>query len=379
TFTLGKGLTHQIRQLAKTADVSLFKTLMAAYQVLLYRYSGQDDIVVGTPTLGRGRPEFNQIVGFFANPVVIRSDLSANPTFNRFLENLNQTVNDAIAHQDYPFSLLAQQLSSERQSSHAALFQASFGLLQTKRFGIVPIFGNGELGALTKSKDYWGELELTPYPLAQQEGAFELALYIIEAEGELWACFKYNTELFNADSISPMSDNFHTLLSSIVANPNQNVANLPLLNPAQRHRLLHQWQQRAVTTVPNTTVKQLFESQVEKNPHATAIFVGEHSVSYQQLNRQANQLAHYLMTQGAGPNVLVAVCMTRSEQLIVALLAIFKTGAAYLPLAPDPPQHRLNSMCQDARVTLILTQQKLLNKIVKATSPNTGVLSVDDS
>ncbi len=329
-------------------------TILAAFQVLLYRYSGQEDILVGSPTTGRSRREFSGIVGDFINPVVLRANLSGNPTFKTFLTQVRHTVLDALRHQDYPFALLVERLHLTQEPSRSPLFQVMLILRKLHRFEELSEF---LLPSETETRMNFGGLELEPTALAQQEGQFDLTLEMIETGGSLFGAWKYNTDLFDECTVHRIAEQFQTLVSSVVANPDQPISTLPLLSKAEQHQLLVGWNDPQVDYPRDTCIHQLFEAQAQLTPQATAVVFADEHLTYRELNARANQLAHYLQALGVGPEVLVGICVERSPEMVVGLLAILKAGGAYVPLDPAYPQERLELMLEDAQVSVLLTQR----------------------
>ena len=360
SFRLTEELTQRLKGLAQAQKATLYMTLLAAFQVLLYRYTGQEDILVGSPTFGRTQREFAEIVGYFVNPVVLRANLAGNPTFQAFLSQVRQTVLGAIGHQDYPFPLLVEKLQADRDPTRSPIFQVLFILQKPQQFEeVVELFAPSE----TASQVNWGELKLEPFEIPQQEGQFDLTLEMIEAGESLFGVFKYNTDLFEADTITRMSGHFQTLLEAIVTNPQQRVSQFPLLSEAEQHQLLVEWNNTQVDYPKDLCVHQLFEAQSEQTPEAVAVEFESQQLTYQELNRRANQVAHHLRSLGVGPDGLVGICVERSLEMVIGLLGILKAGGAYVPLDPSYPQERLAFMLEDAQVPILLTQQQLVEKL----------------
>lgn len=355
-FKLSEDLTRQIKALAKAESATLYMTLLAAFQVLLYRYTDQEDILVGSPTTGRSRSEFSGIVGNFINPVVLRADLAGNPTFKAFLAQVRHTVQDAFKHQDYPFPLLVEQLAPPYDSSRSPLFQVLFVLEKLHRCEELSEF---IVPSETKAQIDWGGLELESFALPQQEGQFDLTLEMIETGDSLSGTWKYNIDLFESASIARMAGHFQTLLSGVVAAPEQTVSTLPLLTAAERH-LLGEWNNTKVDYPQDVCIHQVFEAQVKQTPDAIAVFFADKHLTYRELNAQANCLAHHLQTLNVKPEVLVGICLERSLLMVVGILGILKAGGAYVPLDPAYPKERLAFMLEDTQVPVLLTQQHLV-------------------
>ena len=349
-------LTTRLKLLSKQAEVTLFMILLAAFKVLLHRYCGQDDIIVGSPIAGRNRLETEELIGFFINNLALRTDLGGNPSFRELLTRVRERVLGAYQHQDVPFEKLVEELQPERDPSRSPLFQVSF------------TFQN----LLNQDLELPG-LSIKPIRFQFNISKFDLSLYMAESADGLQAWLEYNTDLFEATTMTRMLVHFQTLLEGIIANPDQHLSDLPLLTPAERHQLLVKWNDTQVDSSHNPCIHQLFEVQVEQTPDAVAlVFADAHNpkspgadsqLTYRQLNTQANQLAHHLQTLGVGPGDLVGLCLERSVEMVVSLLGILKAGAAYVPLDPAYPQERLAYMLSDAQVSVLLTQQQLLSQL----------------
>jgi amino acid adenylation domain-containing protein len=354
---LSAELTQGLKALSRNYGTTLYTTLLAAFQVLLYRYTGQEDILVGSPTAGRNAAELDGLVGYFVNPVVLRADLSGNPTFEGFLGQVRQTVLAALAHQDFPFALLVEQLQPLRDASRSPLFQVMFVLQKAhlqQQEGLASL-ALGETGTRIEI----GELELESLALEQRVAQFDLTLMMAEVDGALSASWQYNTDLFDAATIARMAEHFQTLLEGAIANPQQCISNLPLLTDAERHQLLVEWNDTQTDYPNDSCIHQLFEEQVERTPDASAIAFEGKELTYRELNCRANQVAHHLQKLGVKPEGLVGICMERSLEMVVSLLGILKAGGAYVPLDPTYPRERLAFMLEDAQVPILLTQEQL--------------------
>ena len=368
-FTIPADLAHQVRALAQREGVTLYMLLLAAFQVLLHRYSGQDDILVGSPSAGRSQPEYTPLAGYFVNPLVWRGDLSGEPTFKAFLARVRQTVLDGMAHQDFPFPLLVEKLQPQRDPSRSPIFQTSF-IFQPRR-------QSDELSALSAVDETaadappktvnWGGLELAPFALNQLEGQFELELELFDLATALSGRFIYNADLFTPPTIERLIGHFQALLSAIVTDPEQQISKLNLLPELERQQVLVTWN-RSQIDYPSgdQCLHTLVEAQVERTPEAVAVlFDGQSSdsLTWRELNERANQLAHYLQSLGVGPDCMVGLCVDRSLEMVVAVLAILKAGGAYVPLDPDYPQDRLAMMLEDIQTPVLLTQSQLLDRV----------------
>lgn len=359
-FKLSEELTRQLKALAKTESATLYMTLLAVFQLLLYRYTEQEDILVGSPTNGRSQREFERIVGNFINPVVLRADLSGNPTFKAFLAAVRHTVQDAFKHQDYPFGLLVERLAPTHDPSRSPLFQVLFTLHKLHRFEELSEF---IVPSHTEARIDFGGLSAEPFALPQQEGQVDLILEMIETGGELSGVWKYNTDLFETATIARMAGHFQTLLEGVVADSDQNVSTLPLLTEAERLTLLVELNDTQVDYLKDVCIHKVFEAQVRQQPDAIAAGFADKHLTYQELNVRANKIAHHLQTLGVGPEVVVGICMERSLEIVVGLLGILKAGGAYLFLDPTYPKERLTFMLEETQVPVLLTQQRLVERL----------------
>jgi len=339
---LGKELTDSLNELSRREGVTLFMTLLAAFQTMLHRYTNQREIVVGTPIANRTRTEVEDLIGLFVNTLVVRTDLSGNPGFRKLLGRVREVALDAFAHQDVPFEKLVEELQPERSLGHMPLFQTLFALQN------VP-----------KSAWKLDRLDVTEFPFTKTTSKLDLSVYVGERPDGLILTFEYSTDLFNAVTIERMAGNFQTLLEGIVVNPEQRISECPLLTKRERAQLLVEWNETEADYRDDTCIHELFEEQVQKTPDEIALIFGKAQLTYGQLNSRANQLAHLLKARGVGPEVSVGVCMERSIEMIVGLLAILKAGGAYVGLEPTHPTERISFMLRDSGARLLLTEQRL--------------------
>ncbi len=360
-FQLSSQLTEALNTLAQREGVTLYMILLAALQILLHRYSGQDDIWVGSP-IRRKQPSFRQLVGYCVNSVVMRGDLSDHPTFREFLSQVRRTVLDAIRHADYPFPLLVQHLQPQREISRSALFQVSL-ILQTQVLEpellpcIIPA------GNSPEPIDF-GDLVLEPYPFLRQEGPFDLGFEMAEIGPSLCGLLQYNANLFDSSTIARMAQHFTMLLEGLVAHPDKSVKVLPLITAAERRQLLCEWTDTQRAYPADMCFHELFEAQVEYSPEAEAVVDARCGVlTYRKLNDQANQLAHHLRAQGVTSEAVIGVYMERCLETVISLLAIFKSGGAYLPLAPALPVERLDLMISNANAFAIVTKCEYADRL----------------
>ncbi len=342
---LSKELTEALMILSRRKGVTLFMTLLAALKTLLYRYTGQSDICVGTPYTTRDRPEIEGLIGLFVNTLVLRTDISGNPSFEELLLRVREVALGAYAHADLPFEKLVEQLQLARSLSYRPLCQVMLVLYSP--------MSQIDMEGLTVSR------------VAVETGTvkFDLTLSLKNTGSGLIGTWEYNTDLFDASTIARLAGHFQTLLEGIVANPQQRVSQLPLLTEAERYQLLVEWNNTTKEYPIDKCIHQLFEEQVTRSPDAVAVVFEGEQLTYQQLNARANRIAHYLQSLGVGPEVLVGICVERSLEMVVGLLGILKAGGAYVPLEPTYPSERLALMLEDAEVSVLLTeaqQQKML-------------------
>lgn len=360
-FQLDQNLTQQLKQLSQKAGTTLFMTLLAAFVVLLSRISNQTDIVIGSPIANRNRQEIESLIGFFVNILALRFDLSKAPNFEALLAQVREVTIEAYVHQDLPFEMLVETLQIERNLDRNPLVQVTFALQN----------------APTHAWDLPG-LTVQQLPLSLGGVRFDLEMHFWEvAEGLKGICF-YNTDLFDATTISRMAGHFQTLLKGIVADPGQHLTALPLLTEAEQHQLLLEWNNTQLEYPQDKCIHQLFEDRVKMTPNAVAVAfkdplgsqllqrreppkrTAHQRLTYKELNAQANQLARYLQKLGVGPEVLVGICIDRSLEMVVGLLGIIKAGGAYVALDPAYPKERLTFMLSDSQVSVLLTQQRLV-------------------
>ncbi|PHM11561.1 non-ribosomal peptide synthetase [Nostoc sp. 'Peltigera malacea cyanobiont' DB3992] len=342
-FQIDQNLSKQIKTFSQQSGATLFHTLLAAFVVLMFRYSGQDDICIGSPIANRNRREIESLIGFFVNTLVLRNQIEGNPSFSEFLSQVRQVATSAYTHQDVPFEQVVEALQPERSLSYNPLFQVVF------------VLENFLLDTLELP-----DVTLTPQFVERGTSQFDLTLAVWETKAGLIGSWEYNSDLFEPDTIARMTSHFQTLLAAIIANPNQPISELPLLSQPERHQLLVEWNDTYTPYPKSKCIHQLFEEQVEKTPNAVAVVYEDESLTYQQLNLRANQLAEYLQTLGVGAEVLVGICVERSPLMLVGLLGILKAGGAYVPLDPAYPQDRLAFMLEDAQVSMLLTQENLV-------------------
>src|SRR5712692_354336 len=342
TFALPRPLPQAIKALSRREEGTLFMTLLAAYEALLFRYTGQDDLLVGSTLANRTRREVEDLIGYFVNTIVLRTNLAGNPSFRELLRRVSKVTLGAQAHQALPFEMLVKEIAPRRDLSRNPLFQVLFALQNTP-MPTIALSG----------------ISLSPVDFSPRTIVFDLTLSMEETEQGLVGTFEYATDLFDTATIVRMAGHFKTMLEGIVSNPEQQISDLPLLTPSEWQQAVVEWNASKAEYPRNACLHQLFEAQVERTREATAIVFEGESLIYRELNRRANRLAHYLQKLGVGPEVPVGICMERSMEMVVGLLGILKAGGAYVPLDPTYPKARLALMVEDTQTPLLLTQKRL--------------------
>jgi amino acid adenylation domain-containing protein len=342
-LVIPKSLTEALKTLSRSQGVTLFMTLLAAFKALLYRHTGQEDLVLGSPIAGRIRGDIENLIGLFINTLVLRTDLSGNPSFRELLGRVREAALEAYAHQEVPFEKLIEDLHIERSLSFTPLFQVMFVLQNTPE---------SELKLLGST--------VSSVTIKRETSLFDLFLSLAEGEQGLQGTLSYKTDLFDGTTITHMIGRFNVVLQGIVADPDRPISTLPFLMEMEKHQLLMEWNDTASDYPKEACIHQLFEAQVERTPDAVASVFRDQELTYRELNRRANQVAHYLRRLGVGSETLVGICMERSLEMVIGLLGILKAGGAYVPLDPQSPKQRLAFLLEDTQVSVLLTHQRLL-------------------
>ena len=341
TFHLPSQLSNSVQKFAQEEGVTPFMFLLTALQLLLHRYTGQEDIVVGSPIAGRNRSEIEGLIGFFVNTLLFRTDLAGNPTLTELLQQVRDTTLAAYEHQDLPFERLVEELQPERSLSHTPLFQVLFN------------YHNAPRTTLTLPN-----LRVERLPIESDTAKFDLSLAVVDTAEGIRATFTYNVDLFNAETIERMAGHFATLVEGMVANPQQPIDALPLLTHAEMQQI-KAWHGDTADFPQLNSVQEIFEAQVEQTPEKTAVSFEEQSYTYAELNQRANQLAHHLQGLGVKPDMRVGLFIDRSLDILVGILGIVKAGGAYVPIDPIYPPDRIRFMLEDVGASLLLTQAEL--------------------
>ncbi len=355
---LSSTLSAKLNAFSQQQQKTLFMTLLGAFVTLMHRYSGHTDLVIGTPIAGRYHPELESLMGFFINTLPLRFTLAEDATYATLLEQVQAKALEAFAHQDIPFEKLLEQLPLERDLSYLPLCQVMF-TLQNAPMEVLKIPG----------------LTLEALPTHSGVSRFDLTLSMMEVGDRLIGEWEYNSDLFEASTITRMATQFEVLLEAILVNPQQALATLSLLPPSEQYTLLTEWNQTQVER-PQQCIHHWFEAQVELTPEAIAITDRDTPLSYRTLNERANQLAHYLQSLGAQPDQLIGICLERSVEMIVAMLAVFKAGAAYVPLDPTYPVDRLTHMVNDSQLQMLIVTAELMSRFPQL-SPHVHCLHLE--
>ena len=343
---IGADLTEKIRKVSREAEATLFMTLLAAFQALLHRYSGQPHIHVGSPVTSRDRVELEPLIGFFVNMLVLRTDFSADPTVRELIQQVRQGTLEALVHQGLPFEILVRELRPERSMSHAPFFQAALMFEEAgQRFP--------QLAGLTSE------------PLAAETGTakFDLTLFVTESPEGLRLGFEYATDLFTRETADRMLAHLECLLESLATDPALRVSQLNLLTPAERERLLVGWNHTSAGYAKEQTIHALFEEQVQRTPDAVAVEFARERLTYRALDQQADALAMELRQQGVREGTLVGLFVERSLEMVVGVLGVLKAGGAYVPLDRSFPKDRLAFMVADAQIPVLVTQRRLIGEL----------------
>ncbi len=357
TFPLPAGLVQAVTAFAQRERASPFMVLLAGFKTLLWRYTGQADLVIGVPSAGRTRVEQESLVGCFANALILRTDLSGNPTFRELLRRVREVALGAYAHQELPFERLVEELHPERSVRHHPIFQVMFNFRDFPS-PITEIAG----------------LRLEEMKIGRGTALFDLSIALVRTPDGLSCGISYSTDLFDPATIERLGTHYRVLLEGIVAGPDRRLSELPLCLAAERHRVLVQLNATGRDYRPELCVHEVVEQQAARTPHSVALISETRELTYGELNRRANQLAHHLRALGVGPEVRVGLCVERSIEMVTALLAVLKAGGVYVPLDPSYPRERLKYMLEDTQAQILLTQSSLLEAL---SWQGAGVVCVD--
>ena len=373
-FRLNRGKTEQLKELAGQHGVTLFALLLTAYKVLLHRYTHQKDLIVGVPSSGRSQLRFAPVVGNFVNPLPLRSHPSGDKPFSAYLAEVNDTLLSALEYQDFPFSLMVERLQPERVADHWPIYQTLF-VLQQAQTGIdtgLAQLALGEDGAPL----LWDDRKMQPLSLCQRIERFDLKLMVAECGDGLLLSFQYRSDLFTVETVDRIAAHFHNLLEGVMANPEARIASLPMIGDKERKKLLYEWNASVQPFSEDSCMHQLFEAQTARTPNVDAIVYNGERLTYDELNVAADNWAHHLITLGVCPDARVGICVERSVNFIIGILAVLKAGAAYVPIDSDFPAERVAHMLCDAGVEVLLTQSGLYKT---AKLPVSARLNMDEA
>ena len=357
---ISPALTEELKKLSRSAGTTLFMTLLGAFQTLLHRYTSQDDLTIGTTIAGRNSADIEELIGCFLNTLVLRTDLSGDPTFRELLGRVREVTLNAYTNQDVPVEMLLEELQPGRDLSHNPLFQVLF-ILQTTP---VPVLE-------------WHGLTAVIEPVENNTAKFDLTIDLNETRDGIEGSIEYNSDLFDPSTVARLAEHFENVLASCTAQPDVRVSQLSLLGSTEREQLLMQWSQGSTEEqVVELCVHRMVEAQVEKTPDAIAVELVGQRLTYRELNERANQLARHLRSLGVGPEVATGILMERSPDLIIAVLAVLKAGGAYVPLDPASPLSRLQMILRDSAARVLLTEQTLAALLETAES-HVQIVSVD--
>ncbi len=357
TFTISSELTCRLRALAKQEGVTLYVTLLAVLQVLLHRYTGQEDILICSPMSGRIRPEHQKTVGNLTNTVFLRETLVGNPHFRKLLQQVSQTVTAVIDHQAYPFSVLVERLRAQRAEANLPLGQILFVLQDFKLFDDI-----NDLPSDTPKQDKaYSHTDFTvdPFVIPQPTGQFDLTLELAENGPSLTGHFEYNRNLFDPIFVARLASHLQILLDGVSISPDSRIWDFPFFQPSERRQVLVEWNPAPAQLALTSTAHELIEYQVELSPGSIALASESTAVTYDELNKRANQVAHLLLVAGVTPDMPVGICIERSIEMVIGILAILKAGGAYVPLDPNLPKARLAFIIEDLRPSVILSTREL--------------------
>ena len=361
SFVLSESRTEDLGELSRRNDVTLFMTLMTAYTILLYRYSGQDDLIVGFPIANRNWADTAGVIGFFVNTLVLRADLSGNLTFTEHLARVREACVGAYANQDVPFERLVKELEPERDIARNPIFQTLFTFQSIPSMDFLP-----------------QSLRMEPVEVDSTTSKFDLTLSIVERDKQLFGSWEYSTDLFDASTIERLAGHFEVLIDSILRHPEHPISALLFFRDEERQRILVSWNETEASYPKDCGIPELFAAQAQRTPDGIALEFGGESLAYRDLDCKSNRLARYLVDLGIEPEQLIAIYLERSFEMVVALLGILKAGAAYVPLDPSYPEERLRFMMEDAQISVIVTQARVFeNAPYSAFKPTCTTVCMD--
>lgn len=381
-FSLDATLTRRIHALARAEGATPYVVLLAAFQALLHRYTGETDILVGSFAHGRTRPELAKTIGYFVNPVVVRASLAGGPTFRSLISQVRQTTLEALEHQDYPFPLLVERMGATHVAQgggSAPLFQVAFNMLkplQTEHEGFSLSALNPDVDGEVSRLDQDGFI-IESYPLLQRSVQFDLALTLDDAGDHINGFLEYSADVFSPASVAPLAGSLRAFLAGAAADPARRVGEIPLVAEDERTQIVAGWNETTATYPEQQCLHHLFEQQARRTPDNVAAIYGAEALTYAELDARANKLAHHLRGLGIGPDIPVGVCVDRSLDLVIALFGVLKAGGAYLPLDTDAPSARLLQLLGDAQAPVCIVQERVRERIANIASDAITVVCME--
>ena len=368
-FEISSHLTESLRSLSRSEGVTLFMTFLASFKALLYRYTGEKDLLVGTPITNRSQKELEGLIGMFINTLVLRTSLTRDTTFGELLGKVREVALGAYAHQELPYEKIVEELNPTRSLSHTPVCQVWF------------VFHDESLPRLEMSG-----LSLIPIEIHNKATRFEMILDLVQTPSGIDGCFEYNTDLFSREMIGRMVGHYKILLEEVTANPNKRLSELNILPAAERNQILNDFNEHKLSYDQHPFIGSWFSRQAEQTPDAIALVFEDEQLSYGELNKRANQLAYQLRKQGVEPDVRVGICVGRGMDMVIALLGVLKAGGAYIPLDPSYPQERLEFMLSDSHSSILVTHQQLARdysgshiKVIYLDQPQDDFFSEDEA
>jgi amino acid adenylation domain-containing protein len=357
------GLVIELKRLSGEHDATLFMTMLAGFQTLLHHYTGQDDIAIGSPVANRNRAEIEGLIGFFVNSLVMRADFSGDPTFPSLLAQVREKALEAYANQDLPFESLVEELQPDRDLSRNPLFQVIFQLMSAPTGASSTPAPQSSKPASTAPTDSTAATAAGALNIQTGTAKFDLNVTLWESPEGVAGGIEFNTDIFDLSTIVRMAGHYHTLLHAIAANPNRRISEFPILTEPEKRQLLVDWNSTERDFPRDRALAAIFEARAVAQPDAPAITYGARSLTYAQLNAEANRLAHFLRSKGVGRETRVGICLQRSAEMIVAVMAVAKAGGAYVPLDSEYPRERLAFMMSDAGIEALITESGSVERL----------------
>ncbi len=376
-FKLSRDLTRKVEALAADNQVTLYITLLSAFQILLHRYSNQEDLVIGSPFAGRHHQEFHDLVGFFINPVALRSRVDDDPVFADYLQRVNNTFIGAFENQEFPIQKLVEHLEVKRDSSRSPIFQVTFSMEKVP--GVdeqgIAVFLIGQGGHEFEV----GDLSVKSIDLNLRQAQFEITLVVEEAGGNIYGCWQYNRDLFEPETISLLNELYEQILEDLVVNPKKRISEVSFLTQEKERKILEEWNATAADCPDDTCLHQLVAEHALRTPNSTAVTCDGVSLTYAQLDRRANAIAGRLQEEGVGIDVAVGIFLDRSIEMLIGMLGVLKSGGCFVPLDPTYPTYRLEQMLKDAKPAAVLTHPLLEGNLPKGEWKNVHLKDIGEA